>query len=208
MPCNLPNLGTTDCVGPSLRLDVNHVQSKSILFDDPVNALISGTSDGLPRVEQRAAVPHLDEKLHDDPLEELRGTCLNTFQQIGRKRSFELLESLLDQVLRSPVGWGYRRLSGSGACDGTSRQGPLPREKVNEFGKLTEIPVVYFLPGRECLRASLCDPENASTWRLEETSFPQVGARPSDTVIKKTLRSTRNQFLDRRQINGSDPPTQ
>src|SRR5689334_16560203 len=68
------DFGPSDGSLPSLRLDINRVQPKPILFDDAVNTLIPAAPDCFSSILPRAAISHFHEQLDDQTLEEAGGT--------------------------------------------------------------------------------------------------------------------------------------
>ncbi len=68
-PSKLLYLRSSNRSFPSLRLDVDVVQTEVVFLDDSVNAFVAAASYGPACVLPASTVAHLDEKFDDDLLE-------------------------------------------------------------------------------------------------------------------------------------------
>src|SRR6266545_2609457 len=110
-PGELLHVWATNRILPSLRLDAHNVQPQLVLFDDPVDATVAGTPNGLAGVNEGATVAHRHQQFYHQSLEELGGgsAMLPTTPQPQRaiglaaqRRHFGALRrSLRQKALRS-----------------------------------------------------------------------------------------------------------
>jgi hypothetical protein len=80
-------------------LDVDGVQPELVFLDDSVDPAVAALADCLPCILQRAAVPHLQQKFHDEPLEEVGRALPYSLQQLGGQFFPDLLIAKLDVLL-------------------------------------------------------------------------------------------------------------
>jgi len=57
---------------PALCLEIDDIKPKPILLNDSIHTFISASADSLYSFLVRTAIPHLDEQLYNQTLEELR----------------------------------------------------------------------------------------------------------------------------------------
>jgi len=88
-------------VRPSLRLDVHHIETQFVFFDDAVYAVVARFADGVSRVFQRAAISHCHQQLHNQPLEESWRTLFHRVEDLARKRFTQFDIAALKLLLRS-----------------------------------------------------------------------------------------------------------
>jgi len=63
--CELLNCRPANCCFPSLCLDINHVESKLVFFDNPVNTIVSRAPYGLPRILPRSSATNSNKQIYD-----------------------------------------------------------------------------------------------------------------------------------------------
>src|SRR5262249_39953058 len=76
---------TTDSTIPAFCLNIDNVQSQTILVDHTVNSAIPGLTDRTTGILARSAITHCYQKLHNELLEKSRRTLLNFCQQVDHK---------------------------------------------------------------------------------------------------------------------------
>lgn len=108
LPCNAPkkllDLGATDGIGATLRLDVDQVQPKLVFADHAIDAFVSALAKVRRRLLADAAVPHRAQYVQHEPLEELRRLVRNPLEQIGEERRADRLLGGADLFLGRVIG--------------------------------------------------------------------------------------------------------
>jgi len=100
-PHKLLYFGTSNRTLPTLRLDVNHIKSKTVFLDDAVDPAITRFSKPLACISTRSAVAHRNQQLDNDLLEEFRADLQQLRQYFRGKLTSELLISTLQRLIWS-----------------------------------------------------------------------------------------------------------
>jgi hypothetical protein len=139
------------------------------VLDDAVNAAVAGLTDGLAGVGLGSAIPHRDEELHDEPLEEARAGGLHAGNDVLFDGRSQALVARLERLLG--------RLFGSRA-DGRWSTNRLARA-VSERLEFWELQQVRDVDPRWLLRdhgpPAFRDPEAASPRALKQARGTEVG---------------------------------
>ncbi len=75
---------------PALGLNVNHIQSKPIFFDDTVYTAITTPAFHFTGIFSRSAITHTKQQINDITLKKGWGSIIYLLQQISRKCRAEL----------------------------------------------------------------------------------------------------------------------
>src|SRR5512142_380054 len=108
----LLDIGSTDGAVPALRLNVDGVESQTVLADNTVDPFVPGLADSAPGFNPVAAIAHLEEELDDQVLKEPVRTGFHPRQELGGQLRAYPLISLFKQFLRSLVSRLRRRRHG------------------------------------------------------------------------------------------------
>ena len=68
---------------PAFRLDVDCIKAKLVLLDDSIDSTVATFADGPSRVLTRATLPHGDQQINNQALEEGRAGGLDLLKQVG-----------------------------------------------------------------------------------------------------------------------------
>src|SRR5207253_4557425 len=89
-----------DNIVPSLGLHINHVESKLVLFDDPIDTAVTTLTDHSRRIFERSAVAHCHQQVEYELLEETRRQLLDLREQFIRQRLIYLADGSGDRLFR------------------------------------------------------------------------------------------------------------
>ena len=95
------DLGPAYDTFPSLGLDIDNVQAKAVLLDNPVNTFIPRSTYGLTGFLPGAPVSHANKQIHYETLKEFRGRLLDCFKKIICEILPQSQIGILEDFLRS-----------------------------------------------------------------------------------------------------------
>lgn len=87
---------------PSFRLNTDNIQSKLVLFDNPVDPSISGFPDCLPSIFERTTVSHRDEQIDHQLLKEPGRTIADLLQQLISQGRIQFTVTCIDGFFWRP----------------------------------------------------------------------------------------------------------
>lgn len=159
------------------------------MLDDAVDAAIPGFPDGFAGILDAAAVPHADEELYDDALEEGRVLLEN----LVKDGCSESLVDASDHVLEALLGRSFFGLRVVGGC-GFLWVAVGGLDELSKVGMLIEVLEVDGLSSAERILTVCGELYESATGRFDEFGFRQVGFCPPEPISVPALFAAGEEF--------------